>query len=109
MGSGLPVNEHWPKTRGAVSFGMGMPVTEAILGDGGTNLAEHLALAETAAGIGIDVLWYADHFSFEGEQGMRGSWDVWTLMAAIAARCRTYRSGRWSPAPSIAIPESSRR
>jgi alkanesulfonate monooxygenase SsuD/methylene tetrahydromethanopterin reductase-like flavin-dependent oxidoreductase (luciferase family) len=64
---------------------MGVPVAESRPGAGGPRFAEQLAVAQTAAGIGIEGLWFADHFSFKGDDGLRGSWDVFTLMAAIAA------------------------
>ena len=76
----------WPKTRGVASLGMGVPVAENAPGSGSPHFADQLAIAEATAGVGIEVLWFADHFSFEADGGLRGSWDAWTLMAAIAAR-----------------------
>jgi alkanesulfonate monooxygenase SsuD/methylene tetrahydromethanopterin reductase-like flavin-dependent oxidoreductase (luciferase family) len=86
MSAGTEPGGHWPTTRHATSFGFGVPVAESKPGAGGPRFADQLAVAETAAGVGIDALWFADHFSFQGDDGLRGSWDAWTLMAAIAAR-----------------------
>jgi len=86
MSMSTPASGIWPNTRHATTLGMGVPVAESSPGAGDPRFADQLAVAETAAGIGIEALWFADHFSFEGEGGLRGSWDVFTLMAAIAAK-----------------------
>jgi alkanesulfonate monooxygenase SsuD/methylene tetrahydromethanopterin reductase-like flavin-dependent oxidoreductase (luciferase family) len=75
----------WPRTRHATGFGIGIPVAQSKPGATFPHFSDHLALANTAAGAGFDGLWFADHFSFPGDDGLRGSWDAWTLMAAIAA------------------------
>ncbi len=43
-------------------------------------------ISSLAASVGFETLWYADHFSFPSDDGLRGAWDAWTLMAAVAAR-----------------------
>jgi alkanesulfonate monooxygenase SsuD/methylene tetrahydromethanopterin reductase-like flavin-dependent oxidoreductase (luciferase family) len=76
----------WPETRRPTSLGLGVTVSEQVAGDGSPRYADLLAASRLGADIGFEALWYADHFSFESEKGLRGSWDVWTLMAAIAAQ-----------------------
>ncbi len=75
----------WPKTRHATSIALTVPVAEAKAGSNFPHFADQLSASRLAAGAGFDGLWFADHFSFESDGGLRGSWDAWTLMAAIAA------------------------
>ena len=75
----------WPQTRHATGFGIGIPVAQSKPGSDFPRFSDHLALARVAASAGFEVLWFADHFSFPSDEGLRGSWDAWTLMAAIAA------------------------
>jgi len=76
----------WPTTRHATSFGISIPVAETVAGANFPHFADQLAFSHLAAEAGFEVLWFADHFSFESDAGLRGSWDAWTLMAAIAAQ-----------------------
>lgn len=76
----------WPETRRHTSLGLGITVSELTPGDGGPRFADMVTAAERGADAGFEAVWCADHFSFESEQGLRGAWDVWTLMAGIAAR-----------------------
>ena len=43
-------------------------------------------MSRIAADTGFETLWFADHFSYPSDEGLRGSWEAWTLMAAIAAQ-----------------------
>lgn len=80
-----PARGVWPATRHATGFGIGIPVAQSKPGSDFPHFSDHLAFARTAAGAGFDGLWFADHFSFPSDDGLRGSWDAWTLIAAIAA------------------------
>lgn len=63
-----------------------VPVSEWHAFGGSPHFADILEISQTAAGTGFEALWFADHFSFASdEDGMRGFWDAWTLIAAIAA------------------------
>ena len=75
----------WPATKHATSFGIGVPVAQSTPGADWPHFADQVAIARNARDAGIDSLWFADHFSFPSDTGPRGSWDVFTLMAAIAA------------------------
>ncbi len=83
----------WPETRRPTSLGLGITVSEQVAGDGSPRFADLLAASRLGADIGFEALWYADHFSFESEKGLRGAWDVWTLMAAIAAQVADVQIG----------------
>jgi alkanesulfonate monooxygenase SsuD/methylene tetrahydromethanopterin reductase-like flavin-dependent oxidoreductase (luciferase family) len=82
----LPANAYWPTTRHDVSLGLGIPDSQPSPGSTYPRFNDLLELSETASAAGFDMLWFADHFSFPSEEGLRGSWDAWTLLAAIAAR-----------------------
>jgi alkanesulfonate monooxygenase SsuD/methylene tetrahydromethanopterin reductase-like flavin-dependent oxidoreductase (luciferase family) len=75
----------WPTTRHATGFGIGIPVAQSKPGSDFPHFSDQLALSQTAAAAGFDGLWFPDHFSFPSDEGLRGSWDAWTLIAAIAA------------------------
>jgi probable F420-dependent oxidoreductase len=47
---------------------------------------EYVAMARTAEEIGFDSIWLGDHLLYRGDdRGERGPWDVWTMLAALAA------------------------
>ncbi|MEJ7901931.1 MAG: LLM class flavin-dependent oxidoreductase, partial [Thermomicrobiales bacterium] len=75
----------WPTTRQNTSIGLTIPVAEPTAGANFPHFADQLAVSRIAADAGFEALWFADHFSFDSDEGLRGSWDAWTLMAAIAA------------------------
>ncbi len=75
----------WPKTLHPTSIALTVPVAEAKAGANFPHFADQLSASRLAADAGFEGLWFADHFSFESDAGLRGSWDAWTLMAAIAA------------------------
>lgn len=76
----------WPQLRGHASIGLGIPISEPSAGDWKPTFASAQAAARAAADAGIEVVWMADHFSFETDDGdLRGAWDAWTMMAAVAA------------------------
>ncbi len=82
----LPANGFWPKTRHDVSMGLGIPDSQPAPGSSYPRFNDLLELSDAAAGAGFDMLWFADHFSFPSDEGLRGAWEAWTLIAAIAAR-----------------------
>jgi probable F420-dependent oxidoreductase len=47
---------------------------------------EHLAIARVAEDVGFDSLWLGDHLLYRMPAlGSRGPWEVWTMLAALAA------------------------
>jgi alkanesulfonate monooxygenase SsuD/methylene tetrahydromethanopterin reductase-like flavin-dependent oxidoreductase (luciferase family) len=75
----------WPETRRSTSLGLMVPVSQRATFVDTPHFADMLQMSTLAAGAGFEALWFADHFSFPSDDGPRGSWDAWTLMAAIAA------------------------
>jgi alkanesulfonate monooxygenase SsuD/methylene tetrahydromethanopterin reductase-like flavin-dependent oxidoreductase (luciferase family) len=69
-----------------MGVGIMVPITEAGHFGDTPRYDDVIAIAETARDSGFDALWFADHFSFTGEDGdIRGVWEVFTIMAAVAA------------------------
>lgn len=63
-----------------------VPVSQRATFPGTPHFSDVLEISTIAESIGIEGLWFADHFSFTSDTDLRGSWDAWTLMAAVAAR-----------------------
>jgi alkanesulfonate monooxygenase SsuD/methylene tetrahydromethanopterin reductase-like flavin-dependent oxidoreductase (luciferase family) len=42
-------------------------------------------MAVTAEAVGFDSLWVGDHLLYSDDDGTRGPWEAWTLLAALAA------------------------
>lgn len=85
-GDSMSPQVRWPQTRRSSSIGLMVPVSDRHAFKVLPRFADMVELSTLAAESGIEALWYADHFSFPDDTGMRGSWDAWTLMAAMAAR-----------------------
>lgn len=48
--------------------------------------AEYAAMAQAAEEVGFDSIWLGDHLLYRGDgREERGPWEVWTLLAALAA------------------------
>ncbi len=47
--------------------------------------AELIEMARTAEAVGFDSIWLGDHLLYELDDGIRGPWEVWTTLAALAA------------------------
>ena len=76
----------WPESHQPTSLGINIPNSERALFAGTPQYADMLAMAQAAASAGFEILWFDDHFSFTTDDDLRGAWDAWTLMAAIAAQ-----------------------
>jgi probable F420-dependent oxidoreductase len=84
-----------------VRLGLFLPALEGLLGDRWVpRWAELRRLAVRAEAVGFDALFVPDHLIFgqspywgvrEGET--RGTWEAWTLLAALAAATRTIALG----------------
>ncbi len=75
----------WPALKQPLSLGINIPNSERALYTGTPQWSDLLAMSEAATGAGFEVLWFDDHFSFTMDGDLRGAWDAWTHMAAIAA------------------------
>ena len=55
---------------------------------------EYLAMARAAEDVGFDTLWLGDHLLYRYADGStRGPWEVWTMLAALAASTSRIRLG----------------
>ena len=55
---------------------------------------EYLAMARAAEDVGFDTLWLGDHLLYRyGDGSTRGPWEVWTMLAALAASTSRIRLG----------------
>jgi probable F420-dependent oxidoreductase len=55
---------------------------------------EYLAIARAAEDVGFDTLWLGDHLLYRYADGStRGPWEVWTMLAALAASTSRIRLG----------------
>ena len=84
-GSPVEATGTWPTMRQPMSLGINITNSERMLFPGTPQFADLLAMSQAAAGAGFDVLWFDDHFSFTRDDDLRGAWECWTQMAAIAA------------------------
>jgi alkanesulfonate monooxygenase SsuD/methylene tetrahydromethanopterin reductase-like flavin-dependent oxidoreductase (luciferase family) len=64
-----------------VRVGVQLPEVERIV-----SWREYLSLARAAEDVGFDSIWLGDHLLYRGDgRPERGPWDVWTMLAALAA------------------------
>jgi probable F420-dependent oxidoreductase len=55
---------------------------------------EYVAMARAAEDVGFDTLWLGDHLLYRYPDGSsRGPWEVWTMLAALAASTSRIRLG----------------
>ena len=55
---------------------------------------EYVAMARAAEDVGFDTIWLGDHLLYRYPDGStRGPWEVWTLLAAIAASTSRIKLG----------------
>src|SRR3712207_1145293 len=66
-----------------------VPQSQMPWRDTGPRWADILATAQLAEEVGFDSLWLPDHLLFEFDNVKRqGAWDVWSLLAGLAAATR---------------------
>lgn len=78
-----------------LKLGLLLPQTEGMRGVGVRGWAEVSAMARVAEDVGFDSLWLVDHLSYklEGEEKARGTWEVWSMLSALAATTRRVELG----------------
>jgi alkanesulfonate monooxygenase SsuD/methylene tetrahydromethanopterin reductase-like flavin-dependent oxidoreductase (luciferase family) len=76
-------------TRARLQVGVQLPEVEREV-----RWPELLAIAQTVESCGFDSLWVGDHMLYRGDgRPERGPWDVWTVLAALAASTERVRLG----------------
>jgi alkanesulfonate monooxygenase SsuD/methylene tetrahydromethanopterin reductase-like flavin-dependent oxidoreductase (luciferase family) len=80
-------NPIWFDSSRPMSLGLMLPVGEESHFGPTPRFTDMVEMARTARDVGFEAIWLADHFSFENvESGdVRGVWEAWTMMAAVAA------------------------
>jgi len=74
----------WFESARALSFGLMLPVREGTMGGDTPRFADLVAMSNFARETGFEALWFGDHLSYEQDGETIGTWEAWTLMAAIA-------------------------
>jgi alkanesulfonate monooxygenase SsuD/methylene tetrahydromethanopterin reductase-like flavin-dependent oxidoreductase (luciferase family) len=90
-----------PITTRPLKIGLYLPTLEGSLNGATARWTDVLAMAQQAEAVGFDSLWVADHFLFLGSEIVNqvpgvapfdstdekpsGAWEVWSLIAALAA------------------------
>ncbi len=74
----------WFDSPRPMSFGLMLPVREHTMGGATPRFADLIAMSEAARNGGFEALWFGDHLSYEHNGETVGTWEAWTLMAAIA-------------------------
>src|SRR5262249_8137341 len=68
-----------------LKVGVNLPVVEGTLAGGAAGWGELLALAPRAEVLGFDSLWIPDHLLLQWQDQTHGTWECWSLLAALAA------------------------
>jgi alkanesulfonate monooxygenase SsuD/methylene tetrahydromethanopterin reductase-like flavin-dependent oxidoreductase (luciferase family) len=63
-----------------LKVGVQLPEVERVV-----RWPELRAMAELAEQVGFDSLWVGDHLLYRTEEGSRGPWEAWSMLAALAA------------------------
>lgn len=80
-------NPVWFESSRPMSLGLMMPVGEESHFGPTPRFSDIVEMAQAAREAGFEALWFADHFLFEDENDgtVRGVWEVFSMMAAVAA------------------------
>jgi alkanesulfonate monooxygenase SsuD/methylene tetrahydromethanopterin reductase-like flavin-dependent oxidoreductase (luciferase family) len=75
----------WFDSPRLMSLGLMLPLGEKSHFGPTPRFADMVEMAQTAKDVGFEAIWLADHFSFTNDDEVRGVWEAWTMMAAVAA------------------------
>ena len=80
-------NPIWFESSRRMSLGLMLPVGEKSHFGETPRFTDMVEMATTARDVGFEAIWLADHFSFTDTEKdeVRGVWEAWTMMAAVAA------------------------
>lgn len=82
-----------------MKFGVQLPEVERPV-----SWAELRDIAVAAESVGFDSIWVGDHLLYRDEDGVRGPWEAWTSLAALAEATRTVSLGPLVAATSFHSP-----
>lgn len=83
---GTTAGNRWPASHRSMSLGLMVPISEGAAFGSTPHFTDIVEMANVARDVGFEALWFADHFIFGSEEdGYRGVWECWTMMAAVAA------------------------
>lgn len=68
-----------------LKLGLLLPETEGQMDGATARWADLLSMAQAAERIGFDSVWVTDHLIHRTDDGQRGPWECWSLIAALAA------------------------
>lgn len=75
--------------RRPLRVGIQLPEVERVV-----RWPEYVAIAKAAEDVGFDTLWLGDHLLYRYADGStKGPWEVWTMLAALAASTSRIRLG----------------
>ncbi len=68
-----------------LKIGLLLPDTEGQMNGVTARWSDLLAMTKLAEDVGFDSVWVTDHFIHRSETELRGPWECWSLLSAIAA------------------------
>jgi probable F420-dependent oxidoreductase len=68
-----------------LKIGLLLPETEGQMNGVTARWSDLHAMTTTAEAVGFDSIWVTDHFLHRNEHELRGPWECWSLISAIAA------------------------
>ena len=77
----------WFESGRPMGLGLMIPIGEKSHFGVTPRFTDMVEMAQVAREVGFEAIWFADHFSFEDSESgeYRGTWECWTMMAALAA------------------------
>lgn len=76
----------WFTSSRKMSLGLMVPIRDGSMGGDMPRFEDLVEIATQARDVGFEVIWIPDHFTMEHDGGLAGTWECWTMMAAVAAR-----------------------
>ena len=68
-----------------LKVGLLLPETEGQMDGSTARWSDLLAMTQAAERVGFDSIWVTDHLIHRTDEGERGPWECWSLIAALAA------------------------